>query len=68
MPTGIVIVDEYTSLGFEAPITLKDWIKDEIEWVGDPRAGQSTLGRHSEKAFDYSGPLPCHLVHDGWPP
>ena len=58
MPTGFVIVDECTRLGYEAPITLKDWIKSEIEWVEDPGSEPYDFWTASEIAFECSGPLP----------
>ena len=32
-PEGLVIGDEYSNLLGEAPLSLKDWIKSEIEWL-----------------------------------
>ena len=46
-PTGVVITDEYTGLGLEGPIALKDWIKirDQLGRRSLER-GIRTLGRH----------------------
>ena len=32
-PEGLVVGDEYSNLLGEAPLSLKDWIKSEIEWL-----------------------------------
>ena len=58
MPTGFVIVDEYTRLDYKAPITLKDWIRAEIEWAEDPKNATYDFWTASEIAFERSGPLP----------
>ena len=57
-PAWYVIVDEFTRLGCGPQITLKDWIKTEIEWVEDPRSEPYDFWTASQKAFEYSGPLP----------
>ena len=35
-PEGHVFTDQYTDLFGEASLTLKDWIKSEIEWLEGP--------------------------------
>ena len=57
-PTGFIITDEFTSVAFEAPLVLKDWIKSEIEWVEDPESATFDCWTASQKAFEFSGPLP----------
>ena len=58
-PSGFVISDYCTGLGYEAtPVALKDWIKNEVEWVEDPRSEPYDFWTASQKAFEYSGPLP----------
>ena len=55
MPTGEVIVDEYTGLDYKAPITLTDWIKDEVEWAESPKNATSDFWTASEIAFERRG-------------
>ena len=45
-PEGLVFTDQYTDLFGEASLTLKDWIKSEIEWLEAPSedvAGQKSI-------------------------
>ena len=68
-PTGVVITDEFTSLGYEAPVALKDWIKSEIEWVEDRRQRDIRLLDGISNSVRIQRATPeGHLVHDGWPP
>jgi hypothetical protein len=55
-PTGLVVVDEWARLDCGLQITLKDWIKSEIEWVES--AATSDFWTASQRAFEFSGPLP----------
>jgi hypothetical protein len=57
MPTGFVVVDEWTRLGWGPQIPLMDWLKNEIDWV-DPETGAFNFWTASEIAFERSGPLP----------
>ena len=57
-PTGFVIIDEYTGLGYKAPIALKDWIKIRDRMGRRSWNATSDFWTASEIAFEYSGPLP----------
>ena len=67
-PTGLVIVDEWTRLDYGPQITLKDWIKSEIEWVEDLGRDIGLLDGISKSVRIQRATPEGHLVHDGWPP
>ena len=56
-PEGLVVTDQYTDLFGEAPLTLKDWIKSEIEWLEAP----------SEDVFPFEYPTCADVFENGGP-
>ena len=57
-PEGFVMTDSFTNTFGEAPLSLKDWIKSEIEWLegcnGGPVVEFPTV---VNRVFEYSGPV-----------
>jgi hypothetical protein len=51
-----VITDEFTDLFGGLPYPLKDWIRNEIEWLN--QGAESGFWTTSERVFEFSGPLP----------
>ena len=54
-PEGVVISDEYSNLFGEVPLSLKDWIKSEIEWL------ESDSYRESESDLEHEYPTVCAI-------
>ena len=58
-PEGFVMPDEYTSMFAGAPLSLKNWIKSEIEYIEGP-SGLVLACEYPpecEHVFEYGGPL-----------
>ncbi len=56
-PNGFVIRDEFTNAFNDPPLTLKDWIKSEIEWAEDLRNVTYDFWTPSQRLLGYSWPL-----------
>ncbi len=53
-----MFTDQYTDLFGEASLTLKDWIKSEIEWLEAPSEDVLAFAYPtSADVFEYGGPL-----------
>ena len=58
-PEGFVMPDEYTSVFAGAPLSLKNWIKSEIEYIEGPSGLvlACEFPPECEHVFEYGGPL-----------